>query len=104
MEPGETVEESGAREVFEEGGLRVTGPMELFGIYHNVSSVTNRDHVALYLCRQFEQAVAFRKNFEIAEAGWFALDALPESLSPATTARVGEVFGGEPRSSVWGVV
>jgi len=104
VEPGETAEESAAREVFEEGGLRVTGPMELFGIYHNVSSVTNRDHVALYLCRDFEQAVEFRKSFEIAEAGWFALDALPEELSPATTRRVAEVFGGEPRSVVWGVV
>jgi len=104
VEPGETAEESAAREVFEEGGLRVTGPMELFGIYHKVSSVTNRDHVALYLCREFEQAVEFRKSFEIAEAGWFALDALPEGLSPATTRRVAEVFGGEPRSVVWGVV
>jgi len=104
VEPGETAEESGAREVYEEGGLKVTGPMELFGIYHNISPVTNRDHVALYLCRQFEQAAAFKKNFEIAEVGWFALDALPENLSPATTARISEVFRGEPRSAVWGVV
>ncbi|KFL26771.1 hypothetical protein JP74_11835 [Devosia sp. 17-2-E-8] len=104
VEPGESAEESAAHEVFEEGGLKVTGPLELFGIYHNVSSVTNRDHVALFLCRQFEQAVEFRRSFEIAEAGWFPLDALPDGLSPATTQRVAEVFGGEPRSGVWGVV
>jgi len=104
VEPGETAAESAAREVMEEGGLRVTGPLELFGIYHNVSAMTNRDHVALFLCRQFEQVHEFRKNFEIAEAGWFPIDALPENLSPATAARVEEVFGGAERSAVWGVI
>src|SRR5690606_16659896 len=51
IEPGETAEVSGAREVLEETGYRVTGPMELFGIYHNISSVTNRDHVLFYVAR-----------------------------------------------------
>lgn len=104
VEPGETMEESAGREVFEEAGLRVLAPMELFGIYHNSSAMTNRDHVALFLCRDFEQAVAFRRNFEIAEAGWFALDALPADLSPATAARVAEVFRAAPRSALWGVI
>ena len=54
IEPGETAEASGARETLEETGHRVTGPMELFGVYHNSSSVTNRDHVLFYVARSHE--------------------------------------------------
>jgi 8-oxo-dGTP pyrophosphatase MutT (NUDIX family) len=104
IEPGETAEESAAREVLEETGYRLTGPLELFGLYHNANSATNRDHVAFYLGRHFEPARAFKSNFEIAETGWFPLTDLPATLSPATTQRIAEVFQGAPRKAVWGVL
>lgn len=100
VEPGETAETSGAREVMEESGYRITGPMELFGLYHN-TLVTSRDHVALYLARRFEQAHAFRANLEIAEFGWFPLDDLPADTSAATRRRLAEVFDGVPKSDKW---
>jgi 8-oxo-dGTP pyrophosphatase MutT (NUDIX family) len=104
IEPGETAEESGAREVFEETGYKVTGPLELFGLYHNSNPATNRDHVAFYIGRNFEPTRAFKPNFEIAEVGWFGLAELPQALSPATAQRIAEIFEGAPRKAVWGIL
>ena len=60
-----------------------------------------RDHVALYLCRSFEAARAFRPNHEIAEGGWFSIDALPEGTGPATIRRINEIFRQAPISPTW---
>lgn len=101
VEPGETAELSAAREMLEETGYAPTGPMRLFGLYHNVNVATNRDHVALYLCREFEKAYDFVPNVEIAEAGWFAIDALPEQTTPGTLQRIDEIFRGAAPSANW---
>lgn len=101
VEPGETAELAAGREMVEETGYRPTAPMQLFGLYHNTNSLTNRDHVALFLCRNYELVHAFRPNREIAEAGWFSIDALPEGTGPATIRRINEIFRGEPVSANW---
>jgi ADP-ribose pyrophosphatase YjhB (NUDIX family) len=101
VEPGETAEYAAARELFEETGYRPAGPMSLFGLYHNVNTATNRDHVALYVCRDFQMVHAFRPNLEIAEAGWFAFDALPEQTLPSTHRRIDEIFRGAPQHANW---
>lgn len=101
VEPGETAELSAAREMLEETGYRPTAPMTLFGLYHNVNVATNRDHVALYLCRDFEKAYDFVPNVEIADSGWFAIDALPEQTTPGTLRRIDEIFRGAPPSPNW---
>lgn len=102
IEPGETAEVSGAREVLEETGYRVTGPMELFGIYHNTSPVTNRDHVLFYVARSHKFEFERKKDHEIAEHGWFEITKLPEGVTPATSQRIDEVFDGAPKRDVWG--
>lgn len=101
VEPGESAELSASREMVEETGYRPTGPMQLFGLYHNTNSLTNRDHVALFLCREFEMAHAFRPNVEIAEAGWFPIDNLPDHTGPATLRRIDEIFRGSAVSATW---
>jgi ADP-ribose pyrophosphatase YjhB (NUDIX family) len=100
VEPGESAMASIGREVFEESGLRLSGPPELFGLYHSTLA-TNRDHVALYLCRQFEQGAPFAANFEIAEFGWFAIDGLPDGTTEPTRRRIAEVFDGVERREGW---
>jgi 8-oxo-dGTP pyrophosphatase MutT (NUDIX family) len=101
VEPGETSEVSAARELLEETGYRPTAPMQLFGLYHNINEMTNRDHVALYLCRDFEKLREFAPNIEIAEAGWFPIDGLPVEASSGTARRIGEIFGSNPISATW---
>jgi len=101
VEPGESCEVSAAREVAEESGYRIAGPMQLFGLYHNVHAATNRDHVALYLCRQFVDSRVFQANLEIAEFGWFAVSDLPDLTTEPTRRRIAEVFQGAPIEARW---
>jgi 8-oxo-dGTP pyrophosphatase MutT (NUDIX family) len=100
--PGETVEAAARREVLEETGCEPVGPMELFGIYHNTSTVTNRDHVAFYVAKAFERRFERKPDYEIAEIGWFDRFALPQQVTPATSQRIDEYFDGTPRRDVWG--
>jgi 8-oxo-dGTP pyrophosphatase MutT (NUDIX family) len=102
VKPGETAELAAQRELVEETGYRSTGRLELFGLYHNTGPVTNRDHVAFFVGREFEQAFEFKPNYEIAEVGWFDRTQLPEKVTPATSQRVDEVFDGAPRRETWG--
>lgn len=101
VEPGETAEAAAAREMEEESGWRPAGDLTLFGLYHNVSAATNRDHVALFVCRRSVSIRPFRPGREIAEAAWFPLDALPDPVTPGAMRRIGEVVRGTPQSRTW---
>lgn len=100
VDAGEDAEAAAARELDEESAYRLTGRPELFGLYHSVR-VTNRDHVAVYLCRHFEVARDFAPNREIAEFGWFPLDALPAGATESTRARLREIFEGVEKAVKW---
>jgi 8-oxo-dGTP pyrophosphatase MutT (NUDIX family) len=102
VDPGETMEQAGARETLEETGHRVIGSMQLFGIYHNTNPVTNRDHVAFYVVTNFEKAFERKPDHEIAEVAWFDRHALPEKVTPATSQRIDEYFDRVPKRDVWG--
>ena len=62
---------------------------------------SHRDHVALYLVRSFEVLGPKRPDREIAEAGFFPIDALPDGTTPATRRRLAEVFDGQPPAAEW---
>lgn len=91
VEPGETAEDAARREAEEETGLRVEGSMTLLGLYLQKHEATNRDHVAVYVGRQFREVKPFVPNGEIAEIGWFSVDALPDGVNPGTARRVAEI-------------
>lgn len=44
------------------------------------AGVSRRDHVTLYLCRQFEEARKFAPTCEIAAAEWFDVGALADPV------------------------
>ena len=100
VETGETMLTALARELAEEGNIVVTGTPVLHGIFFN-SHVSRRDHVALYVVREFRQDEAPTPGREIVAHGFFSLDALPEDTSRATRARIAEVFAGAPLSEKW---
>lgn len=94
VEPGETAEEAARREAEEETGFRVEGSMTLLGLYLQKHEATNRDHVAVYVGRQYRQIRPFRPDAEIADIGWFGFDALPDGMNPGTARRIAEIASG----------
>lgn len=100
VETGETMLTALTRELAEEGNIRLNGQPQLFSIYFNVR-ISRRDHVALYIVRDFHQDGVPEPNREIIEHGFFALDALPEDTTRGTRARLDEVFKGVSVSELW---
>ncbi len=100
VETGETLLAALARELAEEGNIVMTAPPVLHGVFFN-KRASRRDHVAVYIVREFRQDGAPVPNHEIVEHGFFAPDALPEDVSRATRARIAEVFGGASVSELW---
>ncbi len=96
VDRGETSEAAVVRELREEAGIVCAERPELRGFYRN----GRHDHVAFYVVRKFERATT-AGGLEIAESGFFPLDALPPGTSPATRARLAEVVRGEPTSQTW---
>lgn len=99
VETGETMLSALTRELAEEGDIYITAPPALHGIFFN-GKISRRDHVAVYIVRDFRQGTP-TPNHEIVAHGFFALDALPEDVSPGTCARLAEVFGGVAVSELW---
>jgi 8-oxo-dGTP pyrophosphatase MutT (NUDIX family) len=100
VETGESFRAALARELLEEGNIVMTGEPSLHGVFYN-HRVSRRDHVALFIVRDFHQPALPKPNHEIVAHGFFAPDALPEDVSRATRARIAEVFSGVPASETW---
>jgi len=99
VELRETMEEALVRECAEEGNITFTGPV-LRSMHFN-RNVSRRDHVGFYLIERYRQVAPRKVDLEIAETGFFPLDALPEDTTPATRRRIAEVFNGRPVSPYW---
>lgn len=100
VEVGETMVDALVKELREEACISLTGQAALFGLYFN-RRISGRDHVALYVVREFAVEAVKRPDMEIAEAGWFALDALPQGLTPATRRRLDEIAHGAAPAAEW---
>lgn len=99
VEQGETAIEAITRELAEEGGVVADTPPVLIGFYANHVNFPN-DHIALYRVECWGQCPPL-ENGEIAERGFFRLDALPEGVSKPTRRRLAEIFEGAPPSATW---
>jgi 8-oxo-dGTP pyrophosphatase MutT (NUDIX family) len=99
VDPGETALEAVVREAREEGNLVCEVTPVLVSVLYNRRE--GRDHVLVYRCDRVRQTAPRKADWEIAESGFFALDALPEGTTPATRRRLAEVLGGEPPAEDW---
>jgi ADP-ribose pyrophosphatase YjhB (NUDIX family) len=100
VETGESLLEALARELAEEGNIQLGAPPQLYAIYFN-KRASRRDHVALFVVREFRQDGNPKPNHEIIAHGFFPHDALPYDATRATRARVAEVFGEAAISELW---
>jgi len=87
------------KEIREEGNLVATSVPRLIHIYFN-NRTSDRDHVLFYRLdvRQVTLKVPDR---EIAESGFFPLDALPEETTPATRRRLADLTGNALPDDYW---
>jgi ADP-ribose pyrophosphatase YjhB (NUDIX family) len=100
VDPGETLEAAMRRELREEGNIEATGDVPLLGVYLN-RKASRRDHVAVFVVREFSQSAPRAPDREIVESGFFRLDALPPETSPGTRRRIDEALGGAPVTDLW---
>ncbi|MET0877678.1 MAG: NUDIX domain-containing protein [Tardiphaga sp.] len=100
VEVGQSFREAMERELMEEGRIEVIGEPLLHGVFLN-SHVSKRDHVAVYIVRQFRQDHMPEPNREIAECGFFAQNALPPDTTEGTRRRLAEVLDGRPLIATW---
>ena len=100
VEVGETFDEALRRELSEEGRIELTGEPVLHGLFFN-GHVSRRDHVAVYVVRQFRQDRLPDPNREIVECGFYAAGALPAETTRGTRLRISEVLDGAARIATW---
>jgi ADP-ribose pyrophosphatase YjhB (NUDIX family) len=100
VEVGETFGDALRRELAEEGRIELTGDPLLHGMFLN-SHVSPRDHVAVYLVRQFRQDRLPEANHEIVACGFYDTAALPVDTTPGTRLRIAEVLEGKEPTATW---
>lgn len=87
IEMGEVVEDAAKREVFEETGL-IIHSMQLFGVFsgpdlHHIYPDGNEVDIIdiVFICDEFSGELR-RQESEVDDLRWFAIDELPDNLSP----------------------
>ncbi len=100
VEVGESFGEALRRELAEEGRIEVVGEPALLGVFFN-SHVSRRDHVAVYLIRQFRQDCLPEPNREIIACGFFAPSELPAETTDGTRLRIAEALEGKAPIATW---
>ncbi len=100
VETRETIGDAVIREVREECAIAIEGRPDLFGLYFN-RAASARDHVAVFRARDFRVLERRAADWEIVEAGFHPVSALPHGTTRATRARLAEMLDGQPPSADW---
>ncbi len=88
------------RELREEVGVVVTGPVRLLGVYSNLSEGKS-DHVTVMVVEHWQRRDASGGDAEISAARFFAPAALPEATSPGSRRHVEEWAKGAVPGFTW---
>lgn len=98
VDAGESPLQAIHRELQEEVGVTLQQPPKLFSVYHNDFQHYD-DYIVLYVAGEHQQKQV--TSPEILEARWFALDDLPQDITPATQQRIQEYLGQVPIKDKW---
>jgi len=99
VERGETIYDSLAREVEEEGGIIVDGAPVFHGLFSNEANFRG-DHVACFVIRRFTRR-EWKPGVEIKETGFFPVTGLPDGTTGGTRRRIEEIVTGTAPSAHW---
>lgn len=98
VDAGESPLQAIHRELREEVGVQLKKPPALFSVYHtNINKQDN--YVVLYVGGEHTQELV--QSPEILEQKWFAFDALPHDITPATLRRIQEYLGKAVIQDTW---
>ena len=100
VKKGEGIADALHRELAEEGAVTDATVNRVLGVYHNRREGKD-DHVIVYVARAESDALRGADALEVAEVGWFAVDALPEGTTPATRRRIEEFRAGATGGGSW---
>jgi len=101
VKKGESIDAALHRELAEEVGVTDARIERVLGVYHSRREGKD-DHIVIFVAQAATSAELRRADLaEIEEAGWFAPDALPASLSPATARRITEYRRGVTGHGAW---
>ena len=100
VEVGETCMQALARELKEEARVEIRGAPALHGLFFNAKP-SRRDHVAVYVIRNFAVLGERAPDREIEEARFFARSELPDGATAGTRARLAEIFDSAPVVDLW---
>jgi ADP-ribose pyrophosphatase YjhB (NUDIX family) len=100
VEVGETCAQALARELEEEARVGLIGPPVLHGLFFNAKP-SRRDHVAVYVIRNFVVLGERAPDREIEEARFFPRSALPDGTTAGTRARLAEILDAAPIRDHW---
>ena len=100
----ESIESAVRREVAEEAGIDITGPVRQLGTYTNLQEGKS-DHITVFVVEQWRRVDGpdVDDDPEIAAKGFFAPtpDGLPETTSPGTRRRLDEWRKGHVTAFEW---
>jgi ADP-ribose pyrophosphatase YjhB (NUDIX family) len=97
---GESFEMAAYRELHEEVGLADVEIERVLGVYHSRREGKD-DHIVVFVMHAGAAAIRAADAREIEEASWFAVDALPDGVSPATRRRIEEFRAGKLGIGSW---
>jgi 8-oxo-dGTP pyrophosphatase MutT (NUDIX family) len=100
VENNETIMDALRRELREEGRIELLEEPVFHGIFFN-RKISRRDHVAIYVVRNFRQDRLPEPNYEITECGYFDPKNLPDDVTPGTRRRISEIVDGAPMIADW---
>jgi len=100
VEVGETFLEALARELDEEARVKLEEPPALHGLFFKAKP-SRRDHIAVYVVRNFTALGERLPDREIEEVRFFLRAHLPKETTASTRARLAEIFEGAPVNPYW---
>ncbi len=100
VKKGEAIVDALHRELVEEVAIEGAAVERVLGVYHSRREGKD-DHVVVYVARAGNDMLRAADAVEVVGAGWFALDALPPGVTPATLRRIAEFRAGVTGGGNW---